>query len=111
MIKRPENLLIKELILIFNFVDFHFLEIDLRHINSGKLGVRQNMLSEDEIISISKYFIHNEILKPSGVQEYGEENCSYYAKRGFYKKKGYKIVFCICSDRPKSIGIITLFRV
>lgn len=110
MIKRPENLLIKKIDLTFNFIDFYFIELDFIHINQGRKGLRKNALSLKEVMSISKSLIHNEKLIPAGIQEYEEESCSYYTKRGSYKNKEYKIVFCICSDRPNSIGIITLFR-
>lgn len=95
----------------FNFIEFEKVEIDLEHINKGKLGTRKNHISEDNVLLVAQALINNEILIPSGSKNFGQENCSYFAKTGVYKKKKYKIVFCICSDRPDTIGIITLFPI
>jgi hypothetical protein len=68
------------------------LEIDRSHINLGKKKTRAGHLSGDQ-------------------KQYGEEYCDYFSILGNVYGKKYKLIFCIFSDRPSSIGIITLFRV
>lgn len=110
MIKRPENLLIDEVELVFNFQRFEALEIDLKHINHGKVGRRKSKFSKADVLLITIALLDNFFLEPSAIKKFETVHCAYFVLTGTYNDKKYKIVFCICSDRPKSIGIITLFR-
>ena len=107
MIERPKRLEIIEIDIEFNLRSFETLEIDLIHINkNGRSG-----LSAEQVTSIIKGLIHKLVLSASGQKEFGEEICSYFVRTGTVRDKKYKAVFCICSDRPFSIGVITLHRV
>lgn len=97
--------------LVFNFALFKKLEIDLQHINQGRLKLRQTKLTADDVTYIAMTLINNDFLHMSGKREFGEEHCTYFAKEGCVEGKKYRIIFCVCSDQPKAIGIITLFRV
>lgn len=91
----------------FNYKTFGLLEIDLEHVNKDK---RSNY-SADEVVKIVLAMINNLRLAPSGEQEFGNETCSYFVRSGSCDDKNFKLVFCICSDRPTTIGVITLHRI
>ena len=107
MIKRPEGLSYIKVDLVFNFRSFTELEIDLSHINKDD---RSN-LKVEEVVKLVEQLLKNTTLLPSDKKEFGEDTCSYFVKVGKYENKRYKLVFCICSDKPESIGVITLHRV
>ncbi len=107
MVNRPKNLEKVHTRLIFNLQKFLELEIDLAHINRDG---RAN-LSTAEVLEIVDSFLNGRGLRPSDTKEFGDEVCSYFVKTDLFKDKKYKLVFCICSDKPKTIGIITLYRV
>lgn len=111
LITRPNGLVIKEVVLQFNFEQYSTLEIDLDHINLGRNGTRQARFTVDLAAEIVIGLIDEEDLFFNDKKRYGNEFCYYFSKIGKFKEKKYKLVFCICSDRPRSIGIITLFRV
>ena len=106
-IARPENLVHAELSLEFNFRNFEVFEIDLKHINKNK----RSRFKADEVAFIVKHLIEGVRLFPSEEKAFDQEFCSYFVRRGLFQNKSYKVVFCICSDRPRSIGIITLHRI
>lgn len=106
MITRPKNLVHVEMNIEFNFHGYEVLEIDLEHINKEK----RSHLTAYEVSFIVKSLIDGMNLYPSGVKSFNDEICSYFVRRNLYKDKSYKLVFCICSDRPYSIGVITLYR-
>lgn len=110
MIARPENLVFCEVNLWLNFRFYNTLEIDLKHINIGKKNTRRSCFTGEEVKEIFVELINNMNLLPESKKEYGDEFCDYFLKTGKYQLKEYKLVFCICSDRQKSIGVITLFR-
>jgi hypothetical protein len=107
LIKRPENLEINDVAIEFNFQNFEYLEIDLLHVNKDG----RSSFSKEEVTKISCFLINNLNLVPSGEKDFGGETCSYFVRSGEYESKNYKLVFCICSDRPTTIGVITLHRV
>lgn len=106
MIKRPEGLSYIEVRLSFNFKVYTKLEIDLGHINKN---ARSNF-SIEEVTNIMASALENNALLACDEKEFGTEICSYFVKKLIYKKNNYKLVFCICSDREDSIGVITLHR-
>ena len=106
MIKRPKGLEIVELTVEFNFQKFTCLEIDLEHVNKDQ---RSNFSLED-VSQIVLVLIDNLRLSPSGEKEFGDDICSYFVRSASYEDKNFKLVFCICSDRPATIGVITLHR-
>lgn len=107
MIERPEELETVEVDVQFNFQKFEFLEIDLKHINKNG---RSN-LSVLEVTEMVLGLINNRNLSPSGEKAFGDEMCSYFVRSGKRDGKKLKLVFCICSDRPTTIGVITLHRI
>ena len=96
-----------EAIIEFNYQNFEFLEIDLDHVNKNG---RSNF-SVKEVKDIVKALINGLRLMPSDVKSYGDEICSYFVRTGDYGDNSFKLVFCICSDRPTTIGVITLHRI
>ncbi len=110
MIKRPENLLVRRMNLFFNLIEFDTIEIDIDHINQGKHQSRPINFPEVMMLNIIKALIHHEEMKPSEIKDFDDENCSYFVNEGFFNKKKFKIVFCACSDKPRTIGIIRLYR-
>jgi hypothetical protein len=107
LITRPVDLSIIRANFEFNFQNILELEIDLTHIN--KLG--RSQFTEIDVLNIVSELIGNKILSPSSYKEFGDEHCTYYVKTSFLFEKKYKVVFCICSDKPNTIGVITLHRI
>jgi len=107
VIKRPENLLFEPLYLNFNKKVFLGLEIDLDHVNKGK---RSNLTIRD-VTRIVLTELQFKILEPSGSRSFEPDNCDYFEIIFFLGPKKMKMVFCICSDRPRTIGVITLYQV
>jgi hypothetical protein len=106
LIKRPENLVRANFELEFNFRFFNEVECDLGHINKNERSV----FTLSDIVSISQSMLTNVKLAPIAERDFGGEVCSYFRRTGIYKMKKFKLIFCICSDRPETIGIITLHR-
>jgi hypothetical protein len=109
-LQRPINLLVFKTNIIFNNDLYDELEFDIEHINQGRNKARKNNLSEKEVIRITKVLLDNDLLDSVGFKDYDKASCTYYVKTGIFETKKYKIVFCVCTDRPNSLGIITLFR-
>lgn len=107
MIIRPAGLEIVKASIEFNYRAFEYLEIDLEHVNRGK----RSSYSADEVVKIVMSMINNLRLVPSGEKDFGNENCSYFVRSGSSNDKKFKLVFCICSDRPTTIGVVTLHRI
>lgn len=106
MIERPIGLKLIAIDLVFNFQTFKFLEIDLNHINKNK----RSTYTLEEAKNIISELLLNKLLEPSAIREYKSESCSYFVLIDCFMRKKFKVVFCICSDRPENIGIITLHR-
>ena len=106
MISRPDGLIEIYVEIDFNFRNFSRLEIDLNHINQNN----RSWFTWGKIKEIVFDNINGLTLLPSATQFYQEEKCGYFVH--FIQNKGikYKLVFCICSDKPNTIGIITFFR-
>lgn len=110
MIKRPVNVILCEIELQFNNKQFFCLEIDINHINLGKDGKRKSNYTVAEVAGlVFELFDHIEIESHSS-RQYKNGSSEYFSIIEEYLGKKYKVVFCICSDRPRSIGIMTLFR-
>lgn len=107
MIQRPENLRRVDTEIIFNMRQFDGLEMDLEHININE----RSSFTSDEISEVVSAFIDGKYLHPSDTKKFDDEYCSYFAKTDIFSGKSYRLVFCVCSDRPTKIGIITLYRV
>lgn len=111
MLTRPDTLYCHSIDILFNFILFKMVEIDLEHVNRGSNKQRNTNFSGDEISKIFSSLINNQVLSPSDEKEYGEYFCTYYVIIGEVEGQMYKTVFCICSDRPENIGVITLFKI
>ena len=81
-----------------------------QHINHGKGLTRLTNLSVEEVVILVEAFIDGEILELNTPKYYGDENCDYFSMTKNYLGQIYKLVFCICSDRRETLGIITLHR-
>lgn len=106
MIIRPTLELI-EIDIEFNFKIFKSVEVDLNHVN--KYG--RSQFTAFEVALFTQRVLQGKKMQPSAVKSFDKEVCSYFVRRELWNGKAYKIVFCICSDRPDTIGVITLFRV
>lgn len=107
LIIRPDDLEIAEVNIAFNFLNYTKLEIDLAHVNKD----RRSSYSSLDVVLIVSHLLDDLRLQASDEKSFGEEVCSYFVRSGEFEGKKYKLVFCICSDRPESIGVITLHRV
>ena len=107
LIIRPDELEIIEAKIEFNMKEFMSLEVDLSHINKNG----RSCYSVLEVKKIVATLIDGLLLSPSGEKEFGDEFCSYFVKTGEVMEKKLKLVFCICSDKPDCIGVITLYNV
>lgn len=111
MIPRPLGLISRFVEITFNSREFNFLEIDLEHINKGKSQDRKGDFTVSEVVLIVQNFLNGNDIEANDVKHFGQYNCQFFVKKQLYLNKLYKLVFCICSDRPDTIGIITLHRV
>jgi len=106
LILRPKELAFVQANILFNFHGYDALEIDLNHINKdGRTSFEISQVS-----TIVTILIHSTELLPSFEKIFDDEKCLYYVKMGIVDRKRYKLVFCICSDKPNYIGVITLHR-
>ncbi len=110
-VTRPESLIIINTEMEFNLRDFKKLEVDLKHINEGKDQTRETKWLIEDVLALVKVFIDGQIQIAESHFDYKDESCDYFLVTDKYKGKLYKLVFCICSDRKNSIGIITLHRI
>ena len=107
LITRPDGLELIKVEVEFNFQSFEYLEIDLSHVNKDG---RSNYIKED-VATIFISIIDGIYLSSTDEKEFEDYLCSYFVRSGSFENKNYKLVFCICSDRSTSIGVITLHRV
>ena len=110
LIKRPLGIVLCEVEIRFNRRQFFCLEIDLNHINLGKGGTRNSNYTVAEVAGIVLEMINDIEFESHSSKQYKNGFCEYFSFTEKYQMKNYKVVFCICTDRPRSIGIITLFR-
>ncbi|MFP5491472.1 MAG: hypothetical protein ACLGG0_08225 [Bacteriovoracia bacterium] len=106
MIIRPVGLIILDLQIYFNQRNFDKIEIDLGHINKlqrSKFEARfiKNVI-EENLDGIS--------LRKVDLKSFGDEYCEYFITVVKLLDKNFKLVFCVCSDRPQTIGVITFYR-
>lgn len=106
MIRRPENLVEVSIDLVFNLVEFEEMEIDMAHINRDY----RSSLNVEEVTQLVYSKLNGLALAPSSSKIYDDGVCDYFATYVTLDSKKLKLVFCICSDRPKIIGVITMFR-
>lgn len=106
MIVRPDNLVVEKIALSFNRRIFSSLEIDLDHVNKE----RRSSFSSTEVKTMVAHFLDGASLAQSGFKEFADESCSYFVKKGLFQGKEYKLVVCVCSDRPDTVGVLTLHR-
>ena len=107
MIRRPENLLTVKIDLEFRNSYFTQLEINLDHINKDG----RSSFSEKDIAIVTNTFINRENFDPVEKRFFDNEHCIYFAHRKKFNGRYYKLVWCVCSDKPKTIGIITFHRI
>lgn len=106
LIVRPKDLVRVETRIEFNGRSFDSLEIDLNHINKGE----RSKFTARDILFATQYLIHQRYYEVSAERMFGSEVCSYFVLEDFVRSKSYKLVFCICSDRPLTIGVLTYYR-
>lgn len=107
LIERPSGLEIVEVNFEFNFLIYTKLEIDLVHVNKDG----RSSCSARDVVEIVSHLLNGHRLEARVEKSFGEDICSYFVRSDEFGDKNYKLVFCICSDRPESIGVITLHRV
>lgn len=107
LVLRPDNLYVIPTKIRFNRKIFDALEIDLNHINKN----RRSNYTAGEVERIVRRALHNNKIEHEDYIRYFGGDCFYYTtglEIGFLY---FKLVFCVCTDRPKRIGVITLHRV
>lgn len=107
---RPEGLQIIDVDIEFNLLNYSKLEIDLQHINRGKWLTRETSFLLGEILNLVTNFLDGELIEADAQKVYENESCDYYCLSKNYRGKTYKLVFCICTDKKETLGIITLHR-
>ena len=107
MIKRPDHLEFIAVKIKFSGLWFDTLEIDLQHINK----FRRSNFSAKDIGHAAKIILHERFFEPHATKRYEDESCNYYVITRKFNGVFYKLVICICSDSPQTIGIITFYRV
>jgi hypothetical protein len=107
MINRPKNLELIECCLTFNDRNFDRVEIDLLHINRHE---RSHFLAHEAFLILER-FVDGASMGHLGERTYVNGVCRYYQETGQVNGKCYKVVFCVCSDRPNAIGLMTLHRI
>lgn len=106
MIQRPTHLSYLSINIEFNQQYFSELEVDLNHINKdGRSQYKTEDLENALVMMIDK-----KTFSSSATKAFGSENCTYYVVRDLYNDQPYKLVLCICSDKPKTLGVITFHR-
>jgi hypothetical protein len=108
---RPRGLVVVEVDIEFNLLNYYKLEIDLEHINRGKNYTRETQYTLREIVDLVTLFIDKEILSSHATKNYGDESCEYYLLLKNFKGSNYKLVFCKCSDQVDTLGIITIYKI
>lgn len=106
MIVRPKELEFIDINIEFNDRLFEQLEVDLAHVNKNGRSIYTAL----QAAKLVKQIIGGRKLAPSASRAFKNEICLYYVATGDFKLKNYKVVFCICSDKPNAIGLITLFK-
>lgn|GEM_PF-2995150 len=106
MLIRPKGLALVECSLIFNQSEYEKVEIDLDHVNK----FRRSNFEAYQVYLILEHLIKGVHLEANDKKEFGDVFCYYFVVTGEAKGKYYKVVFCICSDRPNAIGVITLYQ-
>lgn len=111
MVPRPFKLSERLVEIFFNDLLYSVLEIDLEHINLGKSRTRNSDFTITEVVNIAVNFLDGDSKDMTDERIFGEYFCQYYVFKKDYRYKKYKMVVCICSDKPERIGIITLHRI
>lgn len=106
MITRPTHLEDINADLEFNGQRFVRLEVDLEHINKHK----RSGYSLSEILKIVTSMIDGKYYTTAGDKNFGDERCTYYVVRCSYHGRQYRLVMCVCTDEPETIGILTLHK-
>jgi hypothetical protein len=107
---RPDDLVTVDVEIEFNFLYYNKIEIDLEHINRGKSNTREAGYRVDEVTNIVKSLLDGAMSDVYTKKYYGDDCCTYFSIHKTLEDKHYKIVFCYCSDRKETLGIITLHR-
>lgn len=107
---RPGDLFVVDVKIEFNFEKYSKLEIDFQHINRGKGFTRDEDFSIETIVKYVTMILDKELSEAELEKEYGDESCEYFTLIKNIDGKNFKLVFCICTDRLDTLGIITLYR-
>lgn len=108
---RPDDLVIVDAEIIFNFVLYTKLEIDLQHINRGKKFTRESDYTATDVVELVTEFLNGDTFAPESMVEYDTERCDYFSVEKFFKGNKFKLIFCHCTDRNQTLGIMTMYRV
>jgi hypothetical protein len=111
VVDRPDGLVVVDVEIEFNFKVYKKLEIDLKHINSGKNFSRETNFSVDEIVDLVINFLDGNVLEPHSHRKFEDETCEYFFLKDIYKGKKYKLVICTCTDLQENLGIMTFYRI
>lgn len=112
MIERPNNLIIVEANFEFNGLLINEIEIDLDHVNFGRnMEKKRSSFEADFVSKVCLEFFSNKYLKDVGQQQFGDDLCLYFKLEEVFRNERYKMVICICTDKPNTIGVITMYKI
>lgn len=106
MIKRPLTLMTLNVDMKFNSLQIDFLEIDLFHINKNE----RSGFSVFDVAEMVKRHLDGVREVATATKTFGKESCIYFARTVVEGKRNYRFILCICSDKPNTLGVMTLYR-
>lgn len=77
-----------------------------------KVDIEFNYLHYTKLeIDLEQLFIDGERLELDAQKYYEDESCNYFIMIKKFQDNNYKLIFCSCTDREDSLGIMTFFRI
>ncbi len=112
MIIRPNSLISVKTNFGFNGLIITEVEIDINHVNFGKnKSKKRSNFNADFVAKVCNKFFSNKFLEDVGLKEFGDEVCRYFKIDSVFENKKYRMVICVCSDKPNTVGVITLYEI
>jgi hypothetical protein len=107
VIKRPVDLVEIEAELVFNSRPIDRIEVDLAHIIKNS---RSNVTAT-EVWEIVVFNLSGATVMATDSKKYSDGSCDYFVRTIRYRTHWFKLVWCICNDRPTTLGIMTFYRI
>lgn len=107
LVLRPDNFYVVPIQIFFNFKEYDSLEIDLDHINKNG----RSDFTSSQVERVLRRMLHGSVQDFQDFKRYFGGDYMYYSSEVETGKLNYKVAFCICTDRPKRIGVMTIYRI